>query len=1007
MDKRVRNSFHRTLGILLAICLMIVTIPFSTEKVRAEGEESPSFPDNQHKVYFDSIDGASVKVNNNNVVNETPYTFTYNENQGEELRFSLTPPENRKSDTPIVTLIVHSNPEVEYSTKTTGENKINLENNSFTFTPTSAAGFDVFIAWSEYDAFGPTDEKPVLVELECQGEGTVNVADTDISNEDKSVDGNWTKVRVPGDRNSLTLTWEYNAPTEIRVEGGTTYNNLSGNSQTIELNKNSDNYCRVIVFFEGENNPIFPDNQYKVYFDSIDGASVKVNNNNVVNETPYTFTYNENQGEELRFSLTPPENRKSDTPIVTLIVHSNPEVEYSTKTTGENKINLENNSFTFTPTSAAGFDVFIAWSEYDAFGPTDNKPVLVELECEGEGTVNVDDIANEDKFVDGNWTKVRVAVDIDSLTLTWGENRAPREVRVEGGGDATTEGWLIIKPTGTSCEIPLTQKEEDNSPKTYYRVQVDFNNGGGSGEDSNGFNRLQTEMNATYFAFGDIDNSGNADTDDLKYGVMRILYDGFRVNEGRYQREGAALGLKVDNKNQDHADLNANMEKLLSITTVNTTPISGDTITATDKSGTSYTFNAYEIKITINKLYNNRSDLSNFPNENEATSLEEPIVLTTKAYLINMPNSSEQVIIKVKDNYFVRDAHSEAGGNEDDLETFEGLNARALIVVSDFDKVSDIDVFGNYASKNETLSDESSDCYFASGFGTGDDVKYLGDKFIVMKPAFLGVTINGKDETKSPLAWSVESSLSIAETGKTRDTKTDIYFGFHTVEIAPVKTAGLQIGGISAVEVLDEIPEHAVKVENSDNGKYIIQFLSDYYDTVRVKVTYSLLNGGTDSGIMTLNRVGIMIQGGMTAGDSHTVNIFHGHDMGATLDSNVYDTYKSQNSDKTHGEYGYAYYATYYYPTSSQATSADVSLFVTYTYEDGSVKRKLLESNYFTSATEDKVAMSDYILYMGDGSNAPVKVEAIAVPNANADGTIQGAKLGAGKGVEKVFDFSE
>ena len=128
------------------------------------------------------------------------------------------------------------------------------------------------------------------------------------------------------------------------------------------------------------------------------------------------------------------------------------------------------------------------------------------------------------------------------------------------------------------------------------------------------------------------------------------------------------------------------------------------------------------------------------------------------------------------------------------------------------------------------------------------------------------------------------------------------------------------------MEVLDGIPENAVKIEERNgSGKYAVQFLSDYYDTVRIKVTYGLDNGSTDSGIMTLNRVGIMLQGGRTAGDSDTVNIFHGHEMGATL---------------------------------------------------------------------------------GDGSNAPVKVEAIAVPNANPDGTINGAKLGAGKGVGKTLSLN-
>ena len=307
---------------------------------------------------------------------------------------------------------------------------------------------------------------------------------------------------------------------------------------------------------------------------------------------------------------------------------------------------------------------------------------------------------------------------------------------------------------------------------------------------------------------------------------------------------------------------------------------------------------------------------------------------------------------------------------------------------------------------------EISDKYYSAGFGTGDGMKFLGDKFVVYKPDFLGVTINGTGETKAPLAWSVESSLSIAETGRNenRNTETDIYFGFSSVEIAPVTASdinGLSVAGIQSVEVLDGIPENAVKIEERNgSGKYAVQFLSDYYDTVRIKVTYGLDNGSTDSGIMTLNRVGIMLQGGRTAGDSDTVNIFHGHEMGATLGDGVYDAYKAKNTDKQHGDYGFAYYATYYYPTSSQVASADVSLFVTYTYADGSVERKLLESDYFTAATGGNVAMSDYILYMGDGSNAPVKVEAIAVPNANPDGTINGAKLGAGKGVGKTLSLN-
>lgn len=658
-------------------------------------------------------------------------------------------------------------------------------------------------------------------------------------------------------------------------------------------------------------------------------------------------------------------------------------------------------------------------NEYDSFGGTEEKPVVIEaavfdydLEHQGFPIHFPADIPEED-LVDG-WDrmKARVSSETTSIVLSWDEANTPNQICVEGAGE--NGDWLIYDVTEgeTSYTLELNQGDRD-----FYYVEFKYGSLEPEPEDpSYNFERLKSELDQTYFAFGDINDDGVADADDLKYGVMRTLYDGFRVNEGRYQSEGAALGLIEDFNKQDPTNLDLNMEKLLDFVTGVTSL--GDSITATDKSGARHTFNAYEVTIIIDHLYEEREDLTEFPDREKAIELpeEEQIVLTAKVYLMNMADSSEQVIIKVKDSYFVRDAYSDRGGNEDnedDLENFEGLNARALIIVADFDSAEDIVLFGNYAQANEAFSDETSDNYYAAGFGTGDGMKFLGDKFVVYKPDFLGVTINGIGETKTPLAWSVESSLSIAETGRNenKNTETDIYFGFSQVEIAPVTSddvAGLRASGIQSVEVLDGIPENAVKIEETnEEDKYTIHFLSDYYDTVRIKVTYVLGDGTTDSGIMTLNRVGIMIQGGMTAGDSDTVNIFHGHDMGQTLGTAEYNAYKTKNPDKQHGDYGFAYYATYYYPTSSLATSADVSLFVTYTYADGSVERKLLESDYFTAATEDHVAMSDYILYMGDGSNAPVKVETIAVPNANPDGTINGAKLGAGKGVEKIFDFND
>lgn len=756
-----------------------------------------------------------------------------------------------------------------------------------------------------------------------------------------------------------------------------------------------------------------PDNKYVVRFDPRGNAEVKVNDVSLVSDERITYDFQKNN--TLSIALTKPNDVESETnPIV-----------YIRKNNGE--INISD-TLTYTPSDDEGFEIIVYWTQvehdYDRFGPG-NGQIMLEFGYQGEGIVEVVD-PNIEKKTCFNWTKVVVASGTKKIGLRVVPNLNNEFIDIVkdfNEANRLSKETLISQSLFNDATSVYTMTP-DNREDGYYRLEFFFTGADGGGDNGNenqyNFTRLQEELNATYFAFGNIDGDEDVDSEDLKYGVMRTLYDGFRVNEGRYQQEGAALGLieDFDKENPENSKLTTNMNKLLSLALVESTKI--DTIPATDKNGVEHSFDSYNVKITIDKLYENRSDFSSDPVEESATDLgKNPIVLTAKAYLINMDNSSEQVIIKVNDKYFVRDAYSDRDNNNtDDLESFQGLNANALIIVSDFNTKKDIHLFGNFAAtSNEAFSNETSQGYYAAGFGTNGEMKYLGDKFVVFKPSFLGVTINGTGENKSPLAWSVESSLSIADTSSgAKDAETDIYFGFNTVEISPItgkvseegKVSGLRVTGIDSVKVLDGIPENALKIEMTENNDtYKIHFLSDYYDTVRIQVNYKLDGDNTASGIMKLNRVGIMIQGGMTAGDSHNIQIMHGHDSGRVLDKEVYEDYKEKNAIDN-GEYKFAFYATYYYPTNSQAEDADVSLFVTYTYEGGRVERKLLETSYFTPATEDNVAMSDYILYMGDGTtNAPIKVETIAVPNANADGTISGAKLGAGKGVEKIFDFSD
>lgn len=486
----------------------------------------------------------------------------------------------------------------------------------------------------------------------------------------------------------------------------------------------------------------------------------------------------------------------------------------------------------------------------------------------------------------------------------------------------------------------------------------------GPEEEQLNWDRLQQELDATEFAFGDIDKNRTTDDNDMKYGVSRILYGDFKVGEGRYQREGEVLGLT--SKNQED-----NINTLKSHAVI--TPVEGG-ITAVDKNGTNHTLGKYQITYTFDDIvfraYVYKIDHTDFPTGADHASWE-------------------QVIFRVGDKYFIRDCCSEGNGNENDLKDFEGMNARAIILVADYNKKEDISVFGNYAQMNEEFSDASSESFFAAGFGTHErGVPYLGDKFVVYKPSFKGVTIKGDGETAKPLAWSTEGSFSVADSGK--QTKTSLFFGYSKAVLNAVtstEVSGLSVKKIASAKILGSIPEEAVSVTQPDaNGDVEVSFHSDFYDSVPVELTYLMADGSQQTGVTTINRVGIVVQGGRSAGDSRQVQIMHGHDSGEVIGG-------------AGEQYDVAVYATYYYPSSSGATEASVSLFVTLTYADGSVERKVIPSTYFKGQASGNTAMSDYVIYCGDANGAPVTVDAIAVPNADTNGRYEGAKLGAGKGV--------
>lgn len=213
----------------------------------------PNLNKNQYRVFYDNRGGdsnISVLVNDTKVDSNATPSFE----KDNELVFQLNPPEDRVNKTPVVAIYVHGVSETVYRTNPgDGEQEITLteDNKGFSFTPTTDDPFEVFIDWSEYDAFGETEEKPIIVEVECEGTKECLAKANDIADADKMTDGNRMKVRLASGTNTITLSWTVDDPREIKVEGGSSYNNFTNKSQEIALPTTNENntFYRVVLDF--------------------------------------------------------------------------------------------------------------------------------------------------------------------------------------------------------------------------------------------------------------------------------------------------------------------------------------------------------------------------------------------------------------------------------------------------------------------------------------------------------------------------------------------------------------------------------------------------------------------------------------------------------------------------------------------------------------------------------------------------------------------------------------
>ncbi|MBP5564478.1 MAG: hypothetical protein J6X45_02005, partial [Lachnospiraceae bacterium] len=470
---------------------------------------------------------------------------------------------------------------------------------------------------------------------------------------------------------------------------------------------------------------------------------------------------------------------------------------------------------------------------------------------------------------------------------------------------------------------------------------------------------------------------------------------------------------RYENTNNQQSTIVAKIMATMSVTPTT------EYITATDKNQNSHTFYKYTMTVPYDSVYINNGEILDATEQPIPLDDEYKGSVTFTVYAINISDKSEeQVVIRVGNSYFVRDCGNSGENNTADFESVSGTNGAALVIIQNYNNKNEIEVFGNFLTANEELMDESSTTLYSCNFGPNgyNEIEYYGGKLVVIKNNnFTGVIVNGQNDIGViPLEWTSESSYNVAESTGSGNSIVDVYFGFDKIDFEPFMYSDLEVTGISSLETVD-IPEGAVNITHQGN-KWTAEFMSNYYSTVKFKITYT-----TDQGSFvrytTVNRVGLTANSGRSAGNDRSYRIHHGHYEGdyVGLDGNLYSDYDTAASK---GSLGGAVVATYYYPAGQANNVANVSLFATITYSDGSSEQKMIESNAFKAEntqsdfggnTIHNAAMSDFVIWTAENVNTadidahrgkiPVAVDLIVVDKVDGNGRYPGAKLGAGNGV--------
>ena len=397
------------------------------------------------------------------------------------------------------------------------------------FTPPSGYGvdFDVFWTRQDYDfsLFRPTEEKPVMVEINWWGDNEPVLQD-DVPQEDVLTAPGRMRLRLPLQTESLSFFWEEFPPLrQINVNGlGEDGGWLNGietqdNYYTLELNQSWDNgeprdWYHIQFEFENEgggNTAAFYEQGYGSVFWAL-GQELPVA------DAAHYLGFGFENGFSFRPAGTPQpihllfdgsigldyeayfqgELRFVDSPIPAekRIVGVYADSDWCsgpifwggsvTENGAAQGVSYEGGILTIQPGYSGDLILHIYWTQadadFDGFQGSEACPVIVEYSWRNYGEIPVPEgIPAENALVhaDGGRARLRLPLDTEAVTFTWAEEYGVREI---SHSVRTPEGeWWESIPVDQSephsFTLSLDQTEErDGSllPVTWYQVDFDF-----------------------------------------------------------------------------------------------------------------------------------------------------------------------------------------------------------------------------------------------------------------------------------------------------------------------------------------------------------------------------------------------------------------------------------------------------------------------------------------------------------------------------------------------------